>query len=190
MPAYHNVSKSPYFHSFVRIILHLSLHLQLALGNAGGASCAEGMRQAAAQLAPHSATSADCTGAAAQRSNGQTKKWTGSTKSKQVTWEQVAEADPDVIIVCGCGLDLQRNREDALPVCRQHPVASTLRAVKQGRLFAMDGNRTLSRPGPSLVEGAAAVAACAWYDDEARMRALQDTECLPAEDVIWGKLAL
>lgn len=115
-------------------------------------------------------------------------RWQGSTKSKQRTWEDLQALDPDVIIVCGCGLDLGRNQEDAARVFREHPVASQLRALAEGNVFAMDGNRTLSRPAPCLVEGTAAVAACVWYRDAERMAALRATQCLPEHGVVWAPL--
>jgi ABC-type Fe3+-hydroxamate transport system substrate-binding protein len=173
--------------------------MQLALGNVEGTSCAAAMREAASATASagvsrsgdandRAANGNATPGSASLATQSGAPRWSGSTKSKQVEWEHIAQIDPDVIIVSGCGLDLERNRVDSVPVFRSHPVASQLRAVKEGRVFAMDGNRTLSRPGPCLVEGAAAVAACVWHGDAARIAAIQATECLPAEGIVWGKL--
>lgn len=155
--------------------------MQIALGNAEGSSCAQAMREA------H--TDGAALASAAASSNGRPR-WTGSTKSKQVTWEHVDSVDPDILIICGCGLDLERNTRDTLPTLRNHAVASRLRAVREGRVFAMDGNRTLSRPGPCLVEGTAAVAACLWYGDAPRRAALEATGCLPEEGAVWGQLSV
>lgn len=165
------------------------LPVQIALGNAEGSSCAKAICEA--QGRNHAADQRLDAHDNLPTVTGDTKpRWMGSTGSKQVTWEQVASADPDVLIICGCGLDLERNTRDSLPTLRDHPVASRLRAVREGRVFAMDGNRTLSRPGPSLVEGAAAVAACLWYDESVRRAALERTGCVPQEGEVWAKLNL
>ena len=157
----------------------LTVRLQIASGNPRGSSCHEAMLAAAAASEHHS-----------EDGDGRESVWSEGTKSKQVTWHHIAKQDPDVLIACCCGFDVPRNAADAVPVLRQHPVASQLRAVKQQRIYAIDGNRTLSRPGPSLVEGTAAVAACLWDGDERRQGALRATGCLPARGTIWDSLQL
>lgn len=116
--------------------------------------------------------------------------WSEGTKSKQVTWDHVADLNPDVLISCCCGFDVPRNTADATLILQRHPVASQLRAVRERRVYVIDGNRTLSRPGPSLVEGTAAVAACLWDGDGRRMAALRATGCLPERPVVWDSLRL
>jgi diphthamide synthase (EF-2-diphthine--ammonia ligase) len=109
-------------------------------------------------------------------------------KSVETTWACVAAADPDVLVVSCCGFDLQRNAADARRVLSSHPVASRLRAVATGSVFAVDGNQYLARPGPSLLPGAAAVAAAVWHADPARRTALMATGLVPAEGVMWGHI--
>jgi hypothetical protein len=175
-------------------VLHVSTAVQIALGNAAGSSCVGAMASAVCPPTTGTCTKgAQCTNGAdtpifESSSSVDRPRWAGSSKSKQVTWAFVANIDPDVLIVCGCGFDLARNRKDAAPIFRQDPEASQLRALKEGRVFALDGNRTLSRPGPCLLEGTAAVAACVWYDDRVRRAALAATGCLPLEGEVWGKL--
>ena len=83
-------------------------------------------------------------------------------KSVQLSWEQIYESDPDVVIVGCCGFDLKRNEADAkTAVERLRP----LRAFREGRIYAADGNLYFARPGPGLREGMAILARCA-YDGE------------------------
>lgn len=62
-------------------------------------------------------------------------------KSKRITWSTIAAADPSILVVSCCGFDYARNVADARITLSRHPVASTLRAVREGRVFAVDGNR-------------------------------------------------
>jgi iron complex transport system substrate-binding protein len=68
-----------------------------------------------------------------------------------MTWEQLTAADPDVIVVMPCGLDLGRCREE-MPALAHRPGWDNLGAARAGRVFLTDGNRYFNRPGPRLVE--------------------------------------
>jgi iron complex transport system substrate-binding protein len=67
------------------------------------------------------------------------------------------DADPDVIIVSPCGFDLERT-------CREmywltgRPEWPHLRAVQAGRVYLIDGNRYMNRPGPSVADSLRAIA--------------------------------
>lgn len=71
--------------------------------------------------------------------------------SDYAVWQAVAEFDPQVILVAPCGFDLPRTLVEAttLPLIPQWP---QLTAVRDGRVFAIDGNALLNRSGPRLVE--------------------------------------
>jgi iron complex transport system substrate-binding protein len=67
------------------------------------------------------------------------------------TWEDLAAADPDIILVMPCGFDLAR------AVSEMHWLTGrdgwhALRAVREGRVFVADGNQYFNRPGPRLVD--------------------------------------
>jgi iron complex transport system substrate-binding protein len=73
-------------------------------------------------------------------------------KSAHIRWEQVRDAAPEVIVVAPCGYDVARARADLA----QAPLPSwwpDLPAVRDGRVFVMDGNAYISRPGPRVVDG-------------------------------------
>ena len=63
----------------------------------------------------------------------------------------LAEADPDVIIIAPCGYDLARTREDAVLLDGREDW-HRLRAVREGRVALIDGNQYVNRPGPRVVE--------------------------------------
>jgi iron complex transport system substrate-binding protein len=69
----------------------------------------------------------------------------------RLTWEQLCAADPDVILVLPCGFDIARTRRD-MPALTGKPEWPRLRAVRQGRVYLLDGNQYFNRPGPRLVE--------------------------------------
>lgn len=90
--------------------------------------------------------------------------------SRVLSWEAIAESDPDVVIVAPCGFGLARAEAElaALPRAAARAFAS-LRAVRAGRAYAMDGNAYVNRPGPRLVDTAEMFAA-AIAGDVARYR--------------------
>jgi iron complex transport system substrate-binding protein len=69
----------------------------------------------------------------------------------RLTWEQLCAADPDVILVLPCGFDIARSRRE-MPALTGKPEWPRLRAVRQGRVYLLDGNQFFNRPGPRLAE--------------------------------------
>jgi iron complex transport system substrate-binding protein len=72
-------------------------------------------------------------------------------RSAWVTLEDLARADPDVIAILPCGFDLGRTRREAAALTGQ-PGWAKLRAVRDKRVFGVDGNQYFNRPGPRLVD--------------------------------------
>lgn len=83
--------------------------------------------------------------------------------SPWLTWEQLSDLDPDVLILAPCGFTIERTRQD-LPLLQKHPAWSTLRAVREGRASIIDGNYYLNRSGPRLVESAELLAHAIWQE--------------------------
>lgn len=71
--------------------------------------------------------------------------------SPWITWGELRERDPDVIIVAPCGFGLPRTRGE-MHWLTERPDFAGLRAVRSGRLFIADGNRYFNRPGPRVAE--------------------------------------
>jgi iron complex transport system substrate-binding protein len=67
--------------------------------------------------------------------------------SAQSTWEMVAAAQPDVIVVMPCGYDAARGVVEA----EEH--AEELRSLGAQRVVAVDASSYFSRPGPRLIDG-------------------------------------
>jgi iron complex transport system substrate-binding protein len=68
-----------------------------------------------------------------------------------ISWDGVVSCDPDIIILMPCGYDLSRTLEE-LPLLTNLPGWASLRAVRNGHVFATDGNHYFNRPGPRLIE--------------------------------------
>jgi len=68
-----------------------------------------------------------------------------------MTWDELALADPDVIVVLPCGYDIARTRQD-MPILEAKPGWRDLRAVREGRVVIADGNQYFNRPGPRVAE--------------------------------------
>lgn len=73
--------------------------------------------------------------------------------SQRLSWEAIAQADPDAIVVAPCGFDLAATQR-AIAALESVPEWRSLRARGDGRVLALDGNAYLSRPGPRLVDAA------------------------------------
>ncbi len=78
--------------------------------------------------------------------------------SARLTWDQVAAADPDVIVAMPCGFDEAGAREQIATIA-DRPEWRALRAVREGKVFPVDANGCFSRPGPRLVDGVERLAA-------------------------------
>jgi iron complex transport system substrate-binding protein len=72
--------------------------------------------------------------------------------SARLTWNEVAAADPDVIVAMPCGFDEAGAREQ-LGTVADRPEWRSLRAVRGAKVYPVDANGCFSRPGPRLVDG-------------------------------------
>ncbi|AUW59912.1 cobalamin-binding protein [Sphingobium sp. SCG-1] len=73
--------------------------------------------------------------------------------SPWIEWEQLAAADPDVLVLMPCGFRIAQAL-DEYPSLSADPRWRALRAVQEGRVYATDGQYFFNRPGPRLVESA------------------------------------
>ena len=73
--------------------------------------------------------------------------------SRAVPFEEIAEADPDLIVSIACGFGLDENLKVAGQFL-EDPRARGIRAVRENQLFAADAGGYFSRPAPRLVDGA------------------------------------
>ncbi len=73
-------------------------------------------------------------------------------KSVRVPPEVLVASQPQVLVICPCGVDLPRTREMARALFTQ-PWWNSLPAVRNRRVYLVDGNQYFNRPGPRLAEG-------------------------------------
>jgi iron complex transport system substrate-binding protein len=73
--------------------------------------------------------------------------------SQTLEWDAIDRADPDAVVVAPCGFDLDKTRAATVDL---DAVAQwqRLRARREGRVFLMDGNAYVNRPGPRLLDSA------------------------------------
>jgi iron complex transport system substrate-binding protein len=71
-------------------------------------------------------------------------------RSVPTTWDAIASADPDIVLVASCGFGLDGTREHAKGVCAQLPART--------EVWAIDADGLVVRPGPRVVTGVEAMA--------------------------------
>jgi len=71
--------------------------------------------------------------------------------SQYDAWSDVIEFDPEVIVVCPCGFDVPRARQE-LDQLQQVAGWQEISAVRNQRVFVLDGNSHVNRSGPRLIE--------------------------------------
>jgi len=67
--------------------------------------------------------------------------------SERRSWDEVAAAEPDVVVVMPCGYDVERTHAEAL----LH--GEKIAALGAGEVVAVDAAAYFSRPGPRLIDG-------------------------------------
>ncbi|MCB1059472.1 MAG: cobalamin-binding protein [Calditrichaeota bacterium] len=74
-------------------------------------------------------------------------------KSRTISFDDLCDADPDVIVCMPCGFDLERTLLDTRKFGEDLRWRE-LRAYRNGMTYAVDGNSYFNRPGPRLVDSA------------------------------------
>ena len=74
-----------------------------------------------------------------------------SQPSRTIHWDEIVSADPDIIVLACCGFDVPRTLKD-LPILAAYPGFKNLSCVRSDRVYLMDGNSYVSRPGPRLAD--------------------------------------
>jgi iron complex transport system substrate-binding protein len=67
--------------------------------------------------------------------------------SQRVSWEAVAAAEPEVVVVMPCGYDAPRARAEAVTYGEE------LAGLNAERIVAVNASAYFSRPGPRLIDG-------------------------------------
>ena len=72
--------------------------------------------------------------------------------SRKVTWREVADAGPEVVVFMPCGYYLEEAEAEAEKLYEIPDFADTP-AARLGNVFAVDASSFFSRPGPRIVDG-------------------------------------
>jgi iron complex transport system substrate-binding protein len=75
------------------------------------------------------------------------------TDSIRITWSDVVNSRPEVLIVMPCGFRLAAAADQASTLAR-YPGFFELPASQTNRVYAVDANSYFARPGPRVVDGA------------------------------------
>jgi iron complex transport system substrate-binding protein len=73
--------------------------------------------------------------------------------SPQISWNQLVDYAPDVVIIMPCGFKLEQTRRELGRLTGREEWRS-LPAVRNQRVYSADGNAYFNRPGPRLVDSA------------------------------------
>ena len=73
-------------------------------------------------------------------------------RSREIGFDELRAAAPDVIVLMPCGFDATRAAVEAQALLRRDEW-SELKAVQEDRAYVVDGAAYFSRPGPRLVDG-------------------------------------
>ena len=71
--------------------------------------------------------------------------------AREVPWDAVRDAAPEVLVIACCGFDVARTQRD-VPILRAYPGFADLPAARSGEVWLVDGAAYFSRPGPRLVD--------------------------------------
>jgi iron complex transport system substrate-binding protein len=71
--------------------------------------------------------------------------------SRMMTWQEIINAQPDVLFIACCGYSIERTLED-LPILMSHPKLHTMPFWKNQQIYVADGNHYFNRPGPRLID--------------------------------------
>ncbi|UTF54000.1 cobalamin-binding protein [Natronosalvus rutilus] len=72
-------------------------------------------------------------------------------RSRPREWDEIRAYDPKIAIVAPCGFDLEQTAANLADLTDREGW-DELTAVREGRVWALDGNQYLNRPGPRLVD--------------------------------------
>ena len=78
-------------------------------------------------------------------------------RSRPREWDEIRAYDPELVVVAPCGFGLEQIARNSADLTERDGW-DELTAVREGRVWAMDGDHYLNRPGPRLVDTLEALA--------------------------------
>lgn len=71
--------------------------------------------------------------------------------SAYVDYQLIREADPDILVIMPCGFSVQRTLQE-INLLLELPGWTELKAVKEQRVYIVDGNQYFNRSGPRITD--------------------------------------
>ncbi|MHB8481639.1 MAG: cobalamin-binding protein [Nitrospiria bacterium] len=72
--------------------------------------------------------------------------------SVRVSWKDVVDWNPEILIIALCGFNLERAMQESARLL-EYPHWNTLAGVRKKRVYLVDANSYFARPGPRIIEG-------------------------------------
>jgi len=73
--------------------------------------------------------------------------------SRKIGIDNITESDPDIIIMMPCGFDIYRTISEYNKTLKNNKSWNSLRAIKNGKVFAVDANSYFSKPSIRTITG-------------------------------------
>jgi iron complex transport system substrate-binding protein len=73
--------------------------------------------------------------------------------SRRMDIDELVQADPDIIVLMPCGFDINRTVRELPALARNEKWKTSLQAVKNGNVYAVNANAYFSKPGPRTIIG-------------------------------------
>ena len=73
--------------------------------------------------------------------------------SRNFDFQEIRDADPDMVIIMSCGFNTKRIVEEYNSILKENQDWNLLRAVKNRQIFAVDANSFFSKPSIRTIEG-------------------------------------
>jgi iron complex transport system substrate-binding protein len=93
-----------------------------------------------------------------------------SEHSRKMTFDEIKNSDPDIIIMMPCGFDVQRTIREYNMNLKNNQEWNSLRAVKEKNIFAVDANSFFSKPSIRTITGIEILAKIIHPDEFSKMR--------------------
>lgn len=74
-------------------------------------------------------------------------------RSRKIGIDEIIKSDPDIIIMMPCGFDTYRTISEYNNTLKSDKLWNSLRAVKNGKVFAVDANSYFSKPSIRTITG-------------------------------------
>ena len=74
-------------------------------------------------------------------------------RSRNFGFQEIIDADPDMIIIMSCGFNTERIVKEYNTILKENQDWNLLRAVKNRQIFAVDANSFFSKPSTRTIEG-------------------------------------